>query len=71
MDGKVPSGQVVVFDDDHYYMGSVIAQRIAAGGAKVAPVTPAAFVADWSRNTLEQSATWASDFNYTVNVSWT
>ena len=57
MNGNIPSGKVVVFDDDHYYMGSVIAEEIAAKGANVVLVTPAAFVADWSRNTLEQSAT--------------
>ena len=57
MNGKVPSGTVVVYDDDHYYMGSVIAEQIAAKGGKVTIITPAAFVADWSRNTLEQSAT--------------
>jgi dimethylamine/trimethylamine dehydrogenase len=56
MNGQMPSGKVVVFDDDHYYMGSVVAEQIARGGATVVLVTPAAYVADWSRNTLEQSA---------------
>ncbi len=56
MENRIPSGNVVVFDDDHYYMGSVIAEQIAAKGGKVTIITPAAFVADWSRNTLEQAA---------------
>ena len=25
MDGNVPTGKVVLFDDDHYYMGGVLA----------------------------------------------
>ena len=31
MDGRLPSGEVVVFDDDHYYMGGVIAELLAQG----------------------------------------
>jgi len=56
MDGKVPSGQVVLFDDDHYYMGGVLAELMARRGAKVTLVTPSAYVSDWTRNTLEQGA---------------
>ncbi|CDX50642.1 NADH:flavin oxidoreductase/NADH oxidase (fragment) [Mesorhizobium plurifarium] len=54
MDGKVPSGNVVLFDDDHYYMGGVLAELMARQGAKVTLVTPSAYVSDWTRNTLEQ-----------------
>jgi dimethylamine/trimethylamine dehydrogenase len=56
MDGRLPSGEVVVYDDDHYYMGGVIAELLAASGCRVTLLTPAAFVSDWSRNTLEQGA---------------
>jgi len=56
MSGKVPTGNVVLFDDDHYYMGGVLAELMARQGAKVTLVTPAAFVSDWTRNTLEQGA---------------
>ena len=56
MDGKIPSGNVVVFDDDHYYMGGVLAELLATNGAKVTLVTPSAYVSDWTRNTLEQAA---------------
>ena len=31
MDGRLPSGEVVVFDDDHYYMGGVLAELLAQG----------------------------------------
>ncbi|MBZ9762386.1 NAD(P)-binding protein [Mesorhizobium sp. CA8] len=56
MDGKVPSGNVVLFDDDHYYMGGVLAELMARQGARVTLVTPSAYVSDWTRNTLEQGA---------------
>lgn len=47
-------GEVMIYDDDHYYMASVIAEKLVAGGAQVTLVTPAAEVAVWTRNTLEQ-----------------
>jgi dimethylamine/trimethylamine dehydrogenase len=56
MDGRLPFGDVVVYDDDHYYMGSVLAELLAQNGCKVILVTPSAFVSDWTRNTLEQGA---------------
>ena len=56
MAGRLPKGRVVLFDDDHYYMGGVLAELCARQGCEVTLVTPAAFVSDWSRNTLEQGA---------------
>lgn len=56
MEGRLPVGNVVVYDDDHYYMGGVIAELLIQKGCRVTLVTPAAFVSDWSRNTLEQGA---------------
>ena len=56
MDGKVPTGNVVLFDDDHYYMGGVLAELMGRQGARVTLVTPSAYVSDWTRNTLEQGA---------------
>ena len=56
MVGRVPSGRVVLFDDDHYYMGGVLAELLAQKGCEVVLVTPAAFVSDWTVNTLEQGA---------------
>jgi dimethylamine/trimethylamine dehydrogenase len=55
MAGRIPSGRVVVFDDDHYYMGGVLAELCAQKGCAVTLVTPSAFVSDWTANTLEQS----------------
>ena len=56
MDGNPPSGHVVLFDDDHYYMGGVLAELLVLSGATVTLVTPSAFVSDWTNNTLEQAA---------------
>jgi dimethylamine/trimethylamine dehydrogenase len=56
MDGTVPSGNVVIYDDDHYYMGGVLAELLAKAGAKVTLITPSAYVSDWTNNTLEQIA---------------
>ncbi|UWQ60832.1 FAD-dependent oxidoreductase (plasmid) [Leisingera caerulea] len=56
MDGTLPEGRVVVYDDDHYYMGGVLAELLASKGAQVTLVTPSAYVSDWTNNTLEQVA---------------
>ena len=56
MAGNLPSGHVVLFDDDHYYMGGVLAELLVLSGATVTLVTPSAFVSDWTNNTLEQAA---------------
>ncbi|MGV8985907.1 MAG: FAD-dependent oxidoreductase [Cypionkella sp.] len=56
MAGRVPKGRVVVFDDDHYYMGGVLAELCAQKGCDVVLITPSAFVSDWTANTLEQAA---------------
>lgn len=56
MGGRLPTGHVLVFDDDHYYMGGVMAELAAKSGCAVTLVTPSAFVSDWTRNTLEQGA---------------
>jgi dimethylamine/trimethylamine dehydrogenase len=55
MDGKVPQGHVVVYDDDHYYMASVLAELLVARGVRVTYVTPSTKVSEWSTNTLEQA----------------
>ena len=54
MDGATPTGHVVVYDDDHYYMGGVLAELLIQNGCTVTLVTPAAHVSEWTLNTLEQ-----------------
>ncbi|MDY4302407.1 NAD(P)-binding protein [Pseudomonas salmasensis] len=54
MAGVLPASPVLLFDDDHYYMGSVLAEHLVAHGIEVIFVTPASDVAAWTHNTLEQ-----------------
>ncbi|MEM6578345.1 MAG: FAD-dependent oxidoreductase [Pseudomonadota bacterium] len=51
---RPPMGPVIVFDDDHYYMGSVMAELLAGEGYDVTLVTPDPLVASWTNFTLEQ-----------------
>jgi dimethylamine/trimethylamine dehydrogenase len=54
MTGRVPAkGPVIVWDDDHYYMGGILAELCRAAGLEVTLVTPAAMVSAWTVNTLE------------------
>lgn len=47
-------GNAVVYDDDHYYMGGVVAEALVKSGLVVTLVTPAPDVSVWTHNTLEQ-----------------
>ncbi len=47
-------GPVVIFDDDRFYMASVLAEQLVDAGREVVFVTPTAVVAPWTDNTLEQ-----------------
>ncbi len=46
---------VVVFDDDRFYLGSVLAELIANSGHKTIFVSPSPVVAPWAEHTLEQT----------------
>jgi dimethylamine/trimethylamine dehydrogenase len=52
--GGPTGGTVLLYDDDHFYMGSVLAELLVARGCRVVFVTPAPVVAGWADNTLEQ-----------------
>ncbi|MCP5088351.1 MAG: FAD-dependent oxidoreductase, partial [Rhodobacteraceae bacterium] len=54
MAGTIPRGPVVVFDDDHYYMGGLMAEKLRLEGLDVVYVTPVADVSHWTHNTMEQ-----------------
>ena len=49
----IARGPVVVFDDDHYYMGGVLAQTLAQDGHEVTLVTAAPRVSAWTYHTME------------------
>jgi dimethylamine/trimethylamine dehydrogenase len=54
MAGAAARGPVVIFDDDHYYMGGLMAEKLRRDGLDVTLVTPAADASHWTHNTLEQ-----------------
>lgn len=55
MAGTLPTGEeIVLYDDDHYYMGGVLAELLVQKGKKVSLVTPSNLVSEWTVNTLEQ-----------------
>jgi dimethylamine/trimethylamine dehydrogenase len=56
MDGRLPQSPALVFDDDHYYMGGVVAEKLRSHGIEVVLATPAGCVSAWTVNTLEQFA---------------
>lgn len=46
---------IVIYDDDHYYMGGVLAELLATNGCNVTLVTPAPTISAWTEFTLEQN----------------
>ena len=53
--GELPAGErVVVYDDDHYYLGGVLAELLAAAGRSVTLVTPEVRVSAWTEHSMEQ-----------------
>jgi dimethylamine/trimethylamine dehydrogenase len=63
-----PSGPVVLFDDDHYYMGPVLAEKLRTKGLEVTVVTPANAVGEWSFNTEELARTQSRLLNLGVKI---
>ncbi len=47
-------GPVVIFDDDWYYMGSLMAEVVVKAGHEAVFVTPDVMVGSFAQNTLEQ-----------------
>jgi dimethylamine/trimethylamine dehydrogenase len=48
------NGSWAIYDDDHYYIGGVLAELLARHGCQVSLVTPAPLISYWSQFTLEQ-----------------
>src|SRR3954466_5474190 len=54
MSGRLPDdGPVIVWDDDHYYLGGVLAELCRNAGLEVTLATAAPMVSAWTVNTLE------------------
>ena len=56
IEGRAPddASPIVVYDDDHFYMASALAEQLASAGHSVRYVTPLAQIATWTDLTLEQ-----------------
>jgi dimethylamine/trimethylamine dehydrogenase len=65
--GISPAGPVVVYDDDHYYLGGIIAEQLRTDGLDVTLVTPAADVSTWTHATLEH--TWVEQRLHELGVA--
>jgi len=51
--GAAISGAVVIYDDEHYFMGGALAEKLARAGHNVTLVTPNASVSSWTAMTDE------------------
>jgi dimethylamine/trimethylamine dehydrogenase len=51
--GQTVGGDVVIYDDEHYFMGGALAERLARAGHAVTVVTPHASVSAWTAMTDE------------------
>ena len=66
--GETPPGRVLIFDDDHYYLGPVLALELRRRGHDVVLVTPAGRVGHWSSFTSEQDRTYAALIEENVEI---
>ena len=53
--GAKAQGRVLIYDDDHYFMGGAIAELYREQGHEVCLLTPASIVSAWTEYTLEQA----------------
>ena len=54
MAGHIPVGPTVIYDDDHYYMGSVMAEALVRAGLDVVLMTPADTISSWGSFTYDR-----------------
>lgn len=52
--GAPVRGPVVIYDDEHYFMGGALAEKLVLAGYQVALVTPHATASSWTAMTDEQ-----------------
>jgi len=73
MGGDLPNGdRIVLYDDDRFYLGGVLAELLARAGRQVTYVTPSPVVSAWTDNTLEQGRIQARllDLGVEVVANW-
>ena len=54
MAGRIPQGPTLVYDDDSFYMGGLVAEKIRLAGQPVTLVTPEDVVSAWCDYTSER-----------------
>ena len=54
MAGADVKGPVLIYDDDHYYMGGVLAEKLLKAGHRVILATPGYEISSWATMTDEQ-----------------
>ena len=52
--GAVLSGEVLIYDDDHYFMAGALAEQLLQSARRVRYVSPAASISSWTAMTNEQ-----------------
>jgi dimethylamine/trimethylamine dehydrogenase len=62
------AGPVVLFDDDNFYMGGVLAEKLRLDGLEVTLVTTAPKVSAWTDHTLEQHRIQARIMEMGINI---
>ena len=66
--GAEVEGRVLIYDDDHYFMGSTLAERLHQQGNSVCLLTPESKVSIWTENTLEQEKIQARLLDLDIDV---
>ena len=51
---RLPQGNIIIYDDDHFYMAGLLAELLAKNNCAVKIITPAPMISYWSQFTLEQ-----------------
>ena len=68
MSGATLDGRVLIYDDDHYFMGSTLAELCRNQGHDVCLVTPESRISVWTENTLEQEKMQARALSLGVEI---
>jgi dimethylamine/trimethylamine dehydrogenase len=66
--GIEEKGPIVVFDDDNFYLGGVVAEKLRRDGYDVTLVTTGACVSSWTENTLEQHRVQAQVIDLGIDI---
>jgi dimethylamine/trimethylamine dehydrogenase len=56
MGDEIPDGRAIIYDDDHYSMGNLLALKLRQRGIAVTLITPASLVGGWHSYTDDQAA---------------